>query len=216
MQTGEGLRLRWEIKPWQCWRALTEWRGGIAGCQRFIGHRTPQGISPDGAQPQAAWVTLSLSSYGTYSTVLLYSVSSGWALLGILLYLPPPPTTTCFAPSILGLSSIHLTRSFSVNCGRINPNVSSETSERLPQVECETCRIVKYNRNVDRVARLFNFQTAQGLRGHHRHLTQRYLGMPGIPNAVWSIITSFFSTEEPVSTRDKTLFPHLQKEAQNV
>lgn len=57
-------------------------------------------------------------------------------------------------------------------------------SERSPQVECKTCKIAEYNRNVDRVARVIYFQTAWGLRGHLHHLAQRYLGMPGIQNTV--------------------------------
>ena len=91
-------------------------------------------------------------------------------------------------------------------------------SERSAQVESETCKIVKYNRNVDPVTGVTYFQTAWGLR----------VTPPFTPVIAWHAwnsehrlinLHSFFfpfSTEGPVFPRDKTLFPHLQKEAQNI
>lgn len=46
-------------------RSITELWGSTAGCQCFIGHKTPQGILPSGHEPRAIWVTLSLNSDGT-------------------------------------------------------------------------------------------------------------------------------------------------------
>lgn len=89
--------------------------------------------------------------------------------------------------------------------------------ERSPQVECKTWLQIGMQNVMPEIFYLFS--NSLGSLGHLSRLTQPYLGMPGILNAVWSIITSFFFfffAKEPVFTGDKTPFPHLQKEAQDV
>lgn len=86
--------------------------------------------------------------------------------------------------------------------------------ERSPQVECKTWLQIGMQNVMPEIFYLFS--NSLGSLGHLSRLTQPYLGMPGILNAVWSIITSLFFAKGPVFARDKTPFPHLQKEAQDV
>lgn len=62
--------------------------------------------------------------------------------------------------------------------------------ERSPQVECKTWLQIGMQNVMPEIFYLFS--NSLGSLGHLSRLTQPYLGMPGILNAVWSIITSFF------------------------
>ena len=79
------------------------------------------------------------------------------------------------------LSKLRLNKS---NCGLWNE------WERSPQVECKTWLQIGMQNVMPEIFYLFS--NSLGSLGHLSRLTQPYLGMPGILNAVWSIITSFF------------------------
>lgn len=148
-------------------------------------------------------------------SLLASSTALRWSLPRISLNFLLSPFSSIIRPpsSILGSILMHLIKTFSGISGQIQSKVNSEVRERAPKKGSKPWTFLKIIRNAEVI--VFIFKLHGGL----------WVILAIQPSAIlaclefWALFDPSshpLYTKEPAFTKDKSLFPHLQKEAQKL